>query len=42
MTEYKTIQVTKATHDKLASLGKKGDTYEAIIARLLDQVKKRK
>jgi len=30
-----TIQMTPATRDKLKALGKKGETYEEIILRLL-------
>jgi len=30
-----TIQMTPATRDKLKALGKKGETYEEIILRLI-------
>ncbi|MHC1602380.1 MAG: DUF7557 family protein [Methermicoccaceae archaeon] len=36
MGEYTTIQISKETKERLAQLGRKGDTYEAIIRRLLD------
>jgi hypothetical protein len=32
------IQVSKETAERLAVLGKKGDTYEDIILRLLEEV----
>jgi len=34
-----TIQMTPATRDKLKALGKKGETYEEIILRLLKDKK---
>ena len=39
MAERKTknVTVTNATYDKLSALGKKGDSFEQIIARLLDE-----
>lgn len=36
-----TIQLTPATREKLKDLGKKGETYEEIILRLLAAYKKR-
>jgi len=30
-----TIQISKETRDKLKELGKKGDTYDEIVKRLL-------
>jgi predicted CopG family antitoxin len=30
-----TIQISKETREKLAEMGKKGDTYDEIIQRLL-------
>jgi hypothetical protein len=33
-----TIQLRKATRDRLAQLGRKGETYDAILNRLLDQL----
>ena len=42
MTEKKTsIQISKETKDRLAKLGIKGDTYDAIIVRLLDRLQKK-
>jgi len=35
-----TIQLSPATREKLKELGKKGETYEAIILRLLKEHKK--
>ena len=37
-----TIQLTPPTRDKLKDLGKKGETYEEIILRLIKQGKIRK
>jgi hypothetical protein len=37
-----TIQLTPATREKLKQLGKKGETYENIINKLIDQHLKRK
>jgi len=31
-----TIQISKATRDELKKLGKKGETYDAIIRQLLN------
>ena len=36
------IQLTKGTKDELKAIGKKGDTYEAIILRLLKVSKGKK
>ena len=33
--KMKTIAITEATHKKLTNLGKKGESYEDIIKRLL-------
>lgn len=30
------IQVKKSTHERLSDLGKKGDTFDDIIVKLLD------
>ena len=30
------IQVSKSTHERLSDLGKKGETFDDIIIRLLD------
>lgn len=35
MSELTTIQLTRETQTKLLALGKKGDTYEDVILRLL-------
>lgn len=35
-----TIQITKETADKLATLGKKGESYEDIILKLLKKAVK--
>jgi hypothetical protein len=38
LSNYKTtIVVTKGTRDRLASLGKKDDTFDALINKLLDE-----
>lgn len=38
MTGEKTsIQISRETKERLVKLGKKGETYDAIIRRLLDQ-----
>ena len=36
-----TIQITQQTRDKLKDLGKKGETYEDVIVRLLKETKSR-
>ena len=36
MSEVTTVKVTKRTRGKLAELGKKNDTYEDIIQRLIE------
>ena len=35
-----TIQISQQTRDKLKELGKKGETYEDVIVRLLKELKK--
>jgi len=35
MAEITTVKVTKQTREKLAQLGKKNETYEEIIRRLI-------
>ena len=40
--ELTTIKVKKETRDVLKSVGKKGETYDDIINRLLDRVLRRK
>jgi hypothetical protein len=34
--ELTTIQIKKETREKLKKLGVKGETYDAVIARLVD------
>lgn len=36
-TETTTITILRKTHARLAQLGKKGDSFDVIITRLLDQ-----
>ena len=36
MAEITTVKVTRKTRDKLAELGKKNETYEDIIERLIE------
>lgn len=38
MAELTTIPVSKATRDKLKMFGAKGDTYNAILTRLMERV----
>lgn len=40
MKEKTTIQVSMETKDRLTKLGIKGDTFDDIIQRLLDRLKK--
>jgi hypothetical protein len=40
MMEYVIIKVKRETRDALKSLGKKGETYDDIIRRLIDALKK--
>ncbi|WXG46490.1 MAG: hypothetical protein WED05_07515 [Candidatus Atabeyarchaeum deiterrae] len=35
-----TIQISKETREILADMGKKGDTYDIIIKKLIEMVKK--
>lgn len=35
-TQYTTVQISIETRDRLMALGKKGETYEEIIRKLLD------
>ena len=42
MEEKTTIRVSQCTHDKLASLGSKGETFEDIILKLIELAKKKK
>jgi len=39
-TEATTIQISKGTREKLADMGKKGETYDDIINKLIETVKK--
>lgn len=36
MGEITTIPLTKATRDRLRALGRKGETYDALLLRLID------
>ena len=36
MGEITTIPLTKATRDRLRTLGKKGETYDELLNRLMD------
>jgi len=38
-TRYTTVQISIETRDRLMALGKKGDTYEEIIRKLVDALK---
>jgi len=38
--EYTAIRLKKTTKDMLSKLGSKGETYDDIIIRLLDELKK--
>jgi hypothetical protein len=40
--EQTTIVIMKATRDVLKSIGKKGETYDDVVNRLLDRVLRRK
>ena len=40
MGEYINIRIRKSTRDKLKKLGRKGDTYDDIINRLIDEFHK--
>jgi hypothetical protein len=40
--EFTTIKIRKDTRDTLKSIGKKGETYDDILNRLLDRVLRRK
>jgi predicted CopG family antitoxin len=35
-----TIQISKETRDELKELGKKGETYDEVIKKLLEHAKK--
>jgi predicted CopG family antitoxin len=41
MVEYTYIRVSKETAEKLKKLGKKGETYEDVILRLIEEVEKK-
>jgi len=41
MSEVTTVKVTKRTREKLAELGKKNETYEDIIERLIEFYEKK-
>lgn len=36
MSEFTAVRITKETKERLKEIGKKGETYEVIIRRLLD------
>lgn len=38
MGEITTIPLTKATRDRLRKAGKKGESYDALLNRMLDQI----
>lgn len=40
--ELTSIKIRKGTRDSLKNVGKKGETYDQIINRLLDRVLRRK
>lgn len=35
-----TIRITKTTKEKLKALGKKGDTYDDVISKLIGEIEK--
>ena len=39
MKDKTTIIITKATRDELIAVGRKGESYDAVIVRLLDNFK---
>jgi len=39
MTNLTTIVLTRETREKLKDLGKKGETYEHILRRILQEIK---
>jgi predicted CopG family antitoxin len=39
-TEITTIQISKETREKLADMGKKGETYDDIIKKLIETATK--
>ena len=41
MVEYTYIRVSKGTTEKLKKLGRKGETYEDVILRLIEEVEKK-
>lgn len=41
MPEITTVPLTKATRDRLRSLGRKGETYDALLTRLMDVYEER-
>ena len=40
MSEATTIQISKETRDELREFGKKGETYEMVIHKLMDAARK--
>lgn len=39
---YTTLNVQKTTRDKLNELGKKGETYDSVILRLIHKAERKK
>ncbi len=40
--DFTSIKISRETRDALKSIGKKGETYDDIVNRLLDRVLRRK
>ncbi len=40
--EITSIRITKKTRERLARLGNKGETWDTLVNRLIDEVEKRK
>ena len=40
--KMKTVKISEETHAKLKQLGKKGDTFNDIIERLIDKARQQK
>lgn len=41
MADITTIPLTKATRDRLRAIGRKGETYDALLGRLMDSYERR-
>jgi hypothetical protein len=39
--KYKTIRVTESTHERLTKLGNKGESFDKIINKVLDEIEKK-